>query len=137
MKLSISFFFMFICSTVLFAQNDSLKSSLNDFSPKLSLSNWQNNLEFSLQPNFFMHQLNDSSTIMMRTRMQLAGLFKMNEDDPIKSGLKTNILNPLQQEFLSTQSMKEFKYVLNMVEMGGAAYLAYEHLRKYGFLKKK
>jgi hypothetical protein len=128
--------FCFYCS-VSFAQNDSSKTALYDFSPKLSLHSWQNNFEFSIQPNLFIDQMNDSSSIMMRTRLQLSGIYKLNGEDPIKNNLKTNLLNPLYQEFASTQSMKELKYILGMVQVGGVAYLAYQHIKKYGFLKKK
>jgi hypothetical protein len=137
MKQSFSLFLILFCSSLLFAQSDSLKKAVYDFSPKLRLSGWQNDLEFSLQPNLLMNQISDSSTIMMRTRLQLAGLYKFNDEDQTKAGLTTNLLNPLHQEYLSTQSMKEIKYVLGMVSAGGVAYLAYEHIRKYGFLKKK
>ncbi len=130
------FLFCFYCS-VSFAQIDSSRTALYDFSPKLSLHSWQNNFEFSIQPNLFNDQLNDSSSIMMRTRLQLSGMYKLNREDPVKNNLKMNLLNPLYQEFVSSQSMKELRYILGMVQMGGVAYLAYEHIKKYGFLQLK
>jgi hypothetical protein len=136
MKLISSLCLILFCSSVLLAQNDSSRTAYYEFSPKLRLSSWQNNFEFSFRPNL-MTQLEDSSSIMMRTRMQLAGMYRLDGEDPIKANMLTNILNPLKQQYLSTQSMKELKYVLGMVSAGGAAYLAYEHIKKYGFLKKK
>jgi hypothetical protein len=64
-------------------------------------------------------------------------MYKLNREDPVKNNLKMNLLNPLYQEFVSSQSMKELRYILGMVQMGGVAYLAYEHIKKYGFLQLK
>lgn len=136
MKPAISFLLLIFCASIIYAQKDSTATSYHEFSPKLRLSNWQNNFEFSFQPNLLM-QFKDSSSIMMRTRMQLAGMYKLDDEGPIKANMQTSILNPLKQQYLSTQSMKELKYVLGMVSAGGVAYLAYEHIKKYGFLKKK
>ena len=79
--------------------------------------------------------LNDSSSIWIRTRMQLAG--NINQQDEIQNNLQLNILNPLQEKYTDLQSMKELKYILGAVQLSAVGYLAYLHLKKYGFLKRK
>jgi hypothetical protein len=57
--------------------------------------------------------------------------------DPIKSNFQLSILNPLQQQYSISQNMSALKYILGIVQTGAVGYLAYEHLKKYGFLKGK
>lgn len=76
----------------------------------------------------------DSTSILLRTRMQLA---ERINDDPIKTNFNSSILNPLRQSYAESQSMKELKYILGVVQAGAVGYIAYQHLKKYGFLKRK
>ena len=121
---------IFTCS--IYGQNDTSDARLNyttGFKSRIETSNRLTNIEMVNA------LLSDTSSIWMRTRMQLSGL--LTERDPIKNNFQTSILNPLRQQFSESQNMKEFKYFLGMVEVGAFGYLAYEHLRKYGFLKRK
>ncbi len=76
----------------------------------------------------------DTSTLWLQTRLQLG---EMVSDDPMKSNFKASVLNPLRQQFAGIESMKAIKYILATIQAGAVGYLAYEHIRKYGFLKKK
>lgn len=76
----------------------------------------------------------DKSSIMLRTRLQLG---EMIIEDPIKTNFRLSILNPLHQKYVESQSMKELKYILGAVQAGAVGYMAYQHLKKYGFLKRK
>jgi hypothetical protein len=76
----------------------------------------------------------DSTSIWLQTRMMLSG---MVSHDYNKGSLQTNILNPLSQKYASIQSAKTWKYILGTVQVGAVGYLAYMHIKKYGFLKKK
>jgi hypothetical protein len=78
--------------------------------------------------------LKDTASVWIQTRMQLSNM--MNQDDN-KNNLQINILNPLSQKYSSLQSMKILKYILGTVQVSAVGYLAYLHLKKYGFLKKK
>jgi len=78
--------------------------------------------------------LQDTSLLWIRTRMQLNG-FSSGEDHQ-KINFQTFILNPLQQQYMSSQSMSVWNYMLGMIQTGAFGYLAYEHLKKYGFLKR-
>lgn len=92
----------------------------------------------SSEKNFFIPPssplLFDSTSIMLRTHMLLG---EMISEDAIKTNFRSSILNPLHQLYIESQSMKELKYILGMIQTGAAGYLAYKHLKKYGFLKRK
>ena len=79
--------------------------------------------------------LNDTSSIWIQTRMRLAG--NVNHQDEIRNNLQLNILNPLQEKYADLQSMKTLKSILGAVQLSAVGYLAYLHLKKYGFFKKK
>lgn len=59
-----------------------------------------------------------------------------SEQNPMKNNFQTSILNPLQQQYSDSQSMSVLNYMLGLVQAGACGYLVYEHLKKYGFLKK-
>jgi hypothetical protein len=120
---------VFVCS--IYGQSDTSKLH-TDFSPGFtqrldSINNLKN-----IQPlDSF---LKDTSLIWIKTRMLLRGY--LSEQDPMKNNFQTSILNPLQQQYLNSQNMSVWNYMLGMVQAGAFGYLAYEHLKKYGFLKK-
>ncbi|HOI29339.1 MAG TPA: hypothetical protein PLZ15_06200 [Melioribacteraceae bacterium] len=76
----------------------------------------------------------DSTTIWIRTRLQLTGFANQTSDN---TNLQSNILNPLYTKYAESQNMRFIKSILGSVSVGATAYLAYKHLKKYGFLKKK
>jgi hypothetical protein len=65
--------------------------------------------------------------------MQLSGMY----DNNASWGMQSDILNALSQQYNASQSLKTFKYILEAVQAGAVGYLAYQHLKKYGFLKRK
>ena len=93
-----------------------------------------NSLEYNSIPFSNSNVALDTSTIWLRTRMQLGDL---SSNDPIKSNFKSSVINPLRQQFADIESMKTIKYILATIQAGAVGYLAYEHIRKFGFLKKK
>ena len=124
---------------LLFAQNktDSLKAG----EMPLNLSNYfynqppnsfgfDNISRLKLSPGF----LDDSSSVWIQTRMQLAGI---TNQDEMQNNLQMNVLNPLHDKYVDLQSMKALKYILGAVQVSAVGYLAYLHLKKYGFLKGK
>lgn len=99
-------------------------SYIDDTSFFNELNNLKINSEFS----------NDTSSIWLITRMQLS---RMINQESFDGSLQSNILNPLNQQYNATQRMKLFKSILGAVQIGAVGYLAYQHLKKYGFLKKR
>ena len=134
---SLIILFMFCDLLVAQSKTDSLKNHENP----LNFSNYFYNqlpspfsfddlISLKLSPGF----LNDSSSIWIRTRMQLGGT--LNQDE-MQNNLQMNILNPLHEKYADLQSMKELKYILGAVQLSAVGYLTYLHLKKYGFLKRK
>jgi hypothetical protein len=76
----------------------------------------------------------DSSSVWMRARLQLNG---MADAQQFGDEVKSNLLSPLSQQFTASQRMKELKYILGTIQAGAVGYLAYQHLKKFGFLKKR
>lgn len=76
--------------------------------------------------------LSDTSSIWMKTRFQMAYMNSPNNND-----VKANILNPLYKQYAASQNMKLLKQILGAVQLGAVGILAYQHIKKYGFLKKK
>lgn len=111
------------------AQTDTSKTYFN-INPKFSFGSTQISPEYFNRQPPYLNFINDSSFIWLRIRLQF-------DVDPMKNNLQTNILNPLSQQYSALQSMKELKYILGMIKTGTVGYLAYLHLKKYGFLKGK
>jgi len=90
--------------------------------------------DFGFRSSFYQtsNLFNEPSMIMLRTTMQLG----LKSEDFFRSDIKLNVLNPLSQEYSAAQSMKPWEDILGTVQVGALGYLAYEHLKKYGFLKK-
>jgi len=129
---------LFLFCNLLVAQNKT--DSLKNHDTPLNFSNYFYNqssytLKFDNLTSLKLNSgfLNDSSSIWILTRMQLAGI--INQDE-IQNNLQMNILNPLLEKYTDLQSMKEWKYILGAVQLSAVGYLAYLHLKKYGFLKK-
>lgn len=78
--------------------------------------------------------LKDSSLVWLRTRMMLA---EFNNESNMFANTAAKTLNPLHDKYLESQKLSTFKYILGSVQVGAVGYLAYKHLKKYSFLKKK
>lgn len=102
------------------------------------------NPTFNIDDSFFSNELthirfnsklwSDSSSLWLRTRMQLNEIVYQ---ETLVGNLQSNILNPLNQLYSATQNMKLFRSVVGAVSVGAVGYLAYQHLKKYGFLKRR
>lgn len=82
----------------------------------------------------FSNLMSDTTSLWIRTNLQvsaLSGYFSNNQNN------SANVLSPLYQNYVSSQNMRTLKTILGSVSFGATAYLAYKHLKKYGFLKKK
>ncbi|MDP3581027.1 MAG: hypothetical protein Q8S39_03765 [Ignavibacteria bacterium] len=134
------FSFLLIVSISTFAQGVE-RDSLQTIEPPLNFSTYFNPLRY-LPDSYFGNELNslnintnflnDSASILMQTRMQLARLSNQNPVD-----VKTNLLNPLYQNYMTSQNMGWFKQILGAVQVGAVGFLAYKHIEKYYIKKKK
>jgi len=47
-----------------------------------------------------------------------------------------DMTRPLYQKYIEDSKFNPFRYALGMMQVGAVGYLAYKHIKKYGFLKK-
>lgn len=140
-RAAFSLIILFIFTVPLLSQ--SKIDTLTKTETPLSFSSYFNPYN-DLSDTYFFNELNnlkinsyfidDSSSIWMRTRMQLAGMF---DRDNSNRNMQSDILNALSRQYSASQSLKTLRSILGAVQVGAVGYLAYQHLKKYGFLKKK
>ncbi|MCX7876059.1 MAG: hypothetical protein N2321_07835 [Melioribacteraceae bacterium] len=136
MKKIFSCYFIFI--QLVFAQG--IIDSSKIYEKKLNFSDFFNpdyflNNQFRTDiSNFeFNYIFQDSNSILTNTRILLSSF--NNEQFFFNS--PNQVLNPLYESYLEKQKLQPLYKVLGTVQVGAVGYLAYKHLRKYGFLKKK
>lgn len=134
------FSLLIIANLTLFAQN-AVPDSSNNNEQRLNFSAFFNPMRY-LPDSYFSNELNslnlntnflnDSTSILMQTRMQLAWLNNSNQIDA-----KTNLLNPLYKNYMAGQTNRLFNQILGAVQVGAVGFLAYKHIEKYYIKKKK
>lgn len=128
-------FLVILSLTTINAQSESLRGFKFNL-PNEVINLQLNDLELSGTDKlfFFSTLMNDTTSLWIRTHLQmsaLSGYLSSNQNNAV------NILSPLYQNYESSQSLRTLKSILGSVSFGATAYLAYKHLKKYGFLKKK
>lgn len=136
----IIFFLCFFSGLVVFAQNkvelDTLRAFQFAIPPEImeyqfndpEIINELNSLSFNKM------LIKDSSSVWMQTRMMI-GL--LSSQSNLWDNSSSKLLSPLYNSYLETQKLATLKAILGSVQVGAVAYLAYKHIKKYGFLKKK
>jgi hypothetical protein len=71
----------------------------------------------------------DRSTIWLRTEL----LISNQSLDKVK--FDAHFTSPLHQQFLKDSEFDMVRYLLGMAQVSAVAYMAYRHIKKYGFLK--
>jgi hypothetical protein len=134
------FLFLIFLSACLFAQmedtvkkisEDSLKSkyyfnSLNEI--QISFD------EFELYLDLYNMKMSvsiddDPKTIWLRTSLLLS------QNNKFQNEIPNNLLAPLYNQYLETTKFDPVRYILGMAQVGAIGYLAYKHIKKYGFYK--
>ncbi len=128
--------FFFVSYNICRAQSETLRSFRLEIPPEI--------IDYQLSEFYFLDNpnrlflnpslMNDSTSLWIKTRIQL-GAF--SNRPLINANSASDLLNPLYQKYLDSQGMKTMNSILGSVSVGATAYLAYKHLKKYGFLKKK
>lgn len=86
------------------------------------------------QFHFSASMLRDTSNVWLRTRMMMTGINM--EDNPLGNNT-SSMLNPLYNKYMESQKLATLRTILGSLQVGAVSYLAYKHIKKYGFLKKK
>ena len=132
---------LFIFSYQLLAQEKhNVNARLSDDSLKIQLK--ENSLlqiqikfdEFELHRQFKEMKMSvridgDPNTVWLRTSLALS-----NTEIPDQK-FSPHFLSPLEKQYLEDSKFDPLRYALGMVQAGAVGYLAYKHIKKYGFLK--
>lgn len=73
----------------------------------------------------------DPETVWLRTSIAIQN----SNRNTLNSETPTNLLSPLYQQYLEESRFDPVRYVLGLAQAGAVGYLAYRHIKKYGFLK--
>lgn len=71
----------------------------------------------------------DPNTVWLRTSLALSNTINTEQN------FSPHFLSPLEKQYLKNSKFNPISYVLGMVQTGAVGYLAYKHIKKYGFLK--
>jgi hypothetical protein len=132
---------LLIFSYQLLAQeNHNINSRLSDDSLKIQLK--ENSLiqiqikfdEFELQREFKDMKMSvpidgDPNTVWLRTSLAVSNTENLSKN------FSPHFLSPLEKQYLENSKFDPVRYALGMVQAGAVGYLAYKHIKKYGFLK--
>jgi len=70
------------------------------------------------------------STIWLRTELLIMNNSQSDFDD-----INTHFTSPLYQQYLRDSEYDMVRYVLGALQAGAVGYIAYRHIKKYGFWK--
>lgn len=113
---------------------DSLKVNKQTIRLNKSLSSVLDDLDFYLD----LHDLD--KTLLLNADPNTTWLwtsYAISSQATFQSNLNfDNMTLPLYQKYLEDSKFNPFRYALGMVQVGAVGYLAFKHIKKYGFLKK-
>ena len=114
--------------------SDSLNHSSQSIKPNKGLSSTIDDLYYYLDLHNFnkIFLLNtDPNTTWFWTSYAISNQATFQSNANFK-----DMTLPLYQKYLEDSKFNPFRYALGMVQAGAVGYLAYTHIKKYGFLKK-
>ena len=134
------FQFLFILSSLAYSQLDDAKSIYINDSLKIQLhSNPLVDMqikfdEFELQREFNNMKMSvridgDPQTVWLRTSLAISN------SETFGQNFSPHFLSPLEKQYLENSKFDPVKYVLGLAQLSAVGYLAYKHIKKYGFLK--
>ena len=134
------FQFLFILSSLAYSQLDDAKGIYINDSLKIQLhSNPLIDMqikfdEFELQREFNNMKMSvridgDPQTVWLRTSLAISN------SETFGQNFSPHFLSPLEKQYLENSKFDPVKYVLGLAQLSAVGYLAYKHIKKYGFLK--
>lgn len=90
--------------------------------------------EFELQREFNNMKMSvridgDPQTVWLRTSIAISN------SETFGQNFSPHFLSPLEIQYLENSKFDPVKYVLGLAQLSAVGYLAYKHIKKYGFLK--
>ena len=74
----------------------------------------------------------DKNTLWLQTEMTLSYFSNYNS---LNTSPSNDLMSPLYEQYLEKSKSNPINYVLGMAQLTAVGYLAYRHIKKYGFLK--
>lgn len=131
-------FSLLIISSFLYSQsNDTSKIASGDSSKTKNEINFLNEIQlkfdefelhrelYNMKPNLSLDD--DPETVWLRTSI----LISQTNNSPAES--PNYLLSPLYNQYIEASKFNLIQYVLGMAQAGTVGYLAYKHIKKYGF----
>ena len=130
-------FWIILLSSVSFSQEMNIDTIRTNSIPSDALEHIQFRLDefdfyremFKLNSQILLNK--DPNTLRLRTEMIIRQSAKNNynaEDDNFY------FLSPLYNKYLEESKFNPVRYVLGLAQLSAAGYLAYRHIKKYGFI---
>jgi hypothetical protein len=145
MKIKLILFFILLLTTKVFSQPENENATYSppqDSILKFMGINPQLNIpdqvfEYDLKFKFWHQQSSmltegNESNLWLRTEMALTYSGGFNANDLITV---ENFSEPLYKRYLENQKINPLYYVLGMAQTAAVGYMAYQHIKKYGFFK--
>lgn len=135
--------FVFCLTIEGFSQkNDTNKTHQNDsllyhqgINPRLNVYYDFNEFVLPFKMNYSNPDLlfsGDSSTLWMRTQLALEYSLRFGNNTP---SVSNDLTAPLYNQYLQHSKFDPVRYILGMAQAAAVGYLAYRHIKKYGFWK--
>lgn len=139
-KLIFAAVLVFLNSDLLYPQNNLENTTGIDSITIYSTNHLDLDLNFLINKSEFLRYLTlkserllllpDNSKLWLQSTVTLDKNFFAFEKDNLPD---EDILSPLLQQYQNQQKMKPLYYILGTAESAAVGYLAYKHIKKYGF----
>lgn len=130
-------FFLFIIQSCYFAQQtetDTLKTFIKPIDPIQQIQLKYDEFEFIREKyyaNIHAYLDDDKATLKLRTEF----LMKHSTSNLTQQeGTNFYFLSPLYNQYVEDSKFNPVRYVLGLAQLSAAGYLAYRHIKKYGFI---
>jgi len=143
MKIIVFVFCTFLLTFKVFSQQENKESVISKDSvfkyqginPQLNIPDQVFEIEW--QFSFWKQESNmliegNNSNLWLRTEMALSYSGEFNSDSLITT---ENFSAPLYAKYIENQKFNPLFYVLGMAQTAAVGYMAYRHIKKYGFFK--
>ncbi len=129
--------FVILLSSFIYSQEENRDSvvKINSFESLLKLQTKFEEFEIYRELNYMRLDLqanNDKNTIWMWTKLSINSPGSQESHAGESPG---SMIEPLHQQFIENSKFNPVRYVLGMAQTAAVGYLAYQHIKKYGFFK--
>lgn len=128
------FAFIIFLITGTFAQkiNNQIEKVVKDSANTIKTTNFSSDMKF--YGDFYeSNKLSFDRSIWTKT---LGSLNDVNNSNFISPSVTKNMLAPLRLQYIDSQKFSIFSKILGAAQMTAVGYMAYQHIKKFGFIRK-